>query len=274
MKIVLTGAAGRLGSHLRGPLAALADELISSDIADSVDALADNERYVQADLAQLPAIEELAAGADVIVHFGAIGDEAPFDDILRSNIVGGYNVWEAARRQGVRRVVYASSIHAVGMHERTDMIGTDAPHRPDTYYGLAKCFCEDVAQLYWDKHRVESVCLRIASAAQVVSARSLGTWLSTRDLVQLVTRAIDTPSVGFTLVYGVSANDRSPFDNRGAAFLGYRPQDNAEQFAKAILADAPAEGVDDPAYRCIGGPFAAIQPGESGLAHMTIIDDE
>jgi len=107
----------------------------------------------------------------------------------------------------------------------------------------------------------------------VTSARALGTWLSTRDLIQLVTRAIDTPSVGFTVVYGVSANDRVPVDNAGAAFLGYRPIDNAERFAEAILADAPPEAVDDPAHRCLGGPFATVQPGQSGLASMTIIDD-
>ena len=273
MNIVLTGAAGRLGSHLRGPLAAMADTLVSSDIVAGIDALAGNERYVRADLAELAAMESLLTGADTVVHFGAIGDEAPFDDILRANIVGAYNVWQAAHRRGVRRVVYASSIHAVGMHDRTAMIGVDAPHRPDTYYGLAKCFAEDLARMYWDKHRIEAVCLRILSAAQVNSARGLGTWLSTRDLIQLVTRAIDTPSTGFAIVYGVSANDRSPVDNGGAAFLGYRPVDNAEAFAERVLADAPTEGVDDPAHRCLGGPFAAVEPGQSGLASMTIIDE-
>jgi len=273
MKIVLTGAAGRLGSHLRAPLAALADTLISSDQVEALDPLADNERYVRADLAQLADMEALLEGADVVVHFGAIGDEAPFDDILQANIIGAYNVWEAAHRRGVRRVVYASSIHAVGMHDRTGMIGVDAPHRPDTYYGLAKCFAEDLARMYWDKRRIEAVCLRILSAARVTSARALGTWLSTRDLIQLVTRAIDTPSAGFTVVYGVSANDRAPVDNAGAAFLGYRPVDNAERFANEILADAPAEDVNDPAHRCLGGPFAVVEPGMSGLASMTIIDD-
>ena len=112
----------------------------------------------RADLAKYDEIHALLDGAEMVVHFGAYGDEAPFDTILGPNIIGAYNVWEASYQNGVRRVVYASSIHAVGMHSRTDFIGTDVPHRPDTFYGLAKCFAEDLASLYWDKRHVEAVC--------------------------------------------------------------------------------------------------------------------
>ena len=272
-KLVLTGAAGRLGSHLREPLSTLADTLVSSDRLESIGRLYDGERYERADLESLEAMCALLDGADMVVHFGAIGDEAPFETLLGPNVVGAYNVWEAAHRQGLRRVVYASSIHAVGMHSRTEALGTDAPHRPDTYYGLAKCFAEDLASLYWDRRGLEAVCLRIASCAEVRSARSLGTWLSTADLVHLVERAVDTPTTGFTVVYGVSDNDRSPFDNARAAFLGYRPKDNAETFAAKILADAPTEPVGDPGHAFVGGPFATVEPGDSGLATMDIVDD-
>ena len=154
-KIVLTGAAGRLGSHLREPLSKMANQLVSTDLADEIGILYAGESYVKADLASLDQMIDLLKDADMVVHFGAIGDEAPFDAILQSNIVGAYNVWEAAYKNGVRRVVYASSIHAVGMHPKNEFIGTDAPHRPDTYYGLAKCFAEDLASLYWDKRGVE-----------------------------------------------------------------------------------------------------------------------
>ena len=271
--IVLTGAAGRLGSHLREPLATLSGALVSSDLAEGIGAPYAGERYVRADLTDLGAMQALLEGAETVVHFGAIGDEAPFETLLGPNFVGAYNVWEAAYRQGVRRVVYASSIHAVGMYPRNVRIGTDVPHRPDTFYGLAKCFAEDLGRMYWEKRGLESVHLRIASCAQVTSTRALGTWLSTDDLIQLVTRAVDTPVTGFAIVYGVSDNDRSPLDNTAAAFLGYRPKDNAERHAARLLAEAPPADPNDPAQYRHGGPFAAVELGESGLASMNIVDD-
>lgn len=272
-KLVLTGAAGRLGSHLREPLTKLCEELVSTDIAEEIGQTYPGETYVQADLGDLAAMEAVLDGADMVVHFGAIGDEAPFDDILHSNIIGAYNVWEAAYRKGVRRVVYASSIHAVGMYPKTQFIGTDVPHRPDTYYGLAKCFAEDLGSLYWDKRGVESVCMRILSAAQVNNPRALGSWLSYGDLIHMVERAIDTPVTGFSVVYGVSNNDRAPVDNHNARFLGYQPKDNAEQFAADVLAGADALDPQDPAHMCQGGPFATVELGNSGVAGMNIVDD-
>ena len=200
-KLVLTGARGRLGSYLREPLSELCDEFVSTDILDAPDTLQKNESYVQADLADLDAMVALLEGADMVVHFGAISDEAPFDALLGPNFIGAYNIWEAAYRNKLRRVVYASSIHAVGMHKKTDFIGTDVLHKPDTFYGLAKCFAEDLASMYWDKRGLESVCMRILSCAQVTNPRAVGTWLSYDDLILLVKRAIDTPITGFSVVY-------------------------------------------------------------------------
>ncbi|MFX0546716.1 NAD-dependent epimerase/dehydratase family protein [Roseovarius sp. S1116L3] len=273
-KLVLTGAAGRLGSYLREPLSQLCDELVSTDLAEDVGQTYPGERYVKADLQDLDAMVSLLEGADMVVHFGAIGDEAPFDDILGSNIVGAYNIWEAAHRNGLRRVVYASSIHAVGMHPKTEFIGVDAPHRPDTFYGLAKCFAEDLASLYWDKRGLESVCMRILSCAQVSNPRAVGSWLSYDDLIQLVERAIDTPITGYSVVYGVSNNDRAPVDNAGASHLGYRPKDNAEQFAKEIYAESGPLDPLDPGNACQGGPFASIELGHSGVAHLNLKSDD
>lgn len=272
-RLVLTGAGGRLGSYLREPLTRLADELISSDLHDGIGRLYPDERYIRADLARYDDIHTLLQGADMVVHFGAHPDEAPFAQLLGPNFIGAYNVWEAAYQHKLRRVVYASSIHAVGMHARHDVIGTDAPHRPDTFYGLAKCFAEDLGRMYWDKRGLESVHLRILSCAQVTSARALGTWLSYDDLIQLVSRAIDAPTTGFAVIYGVSDNDRSPVDNSKARFLGYRPRDNAEVFAERILADAPIPDPMDRAQMYHGGPFAAVDLGQSGLAIMNIVDD-
>ena len=273
-KLVLTGAAGRLGSYLREPLAAMCDELVSTDLADDIGTLYDGERYAKADLAQMDQIKPLLEGADMVVHFGAIVDEKPFEELLGPNFIGSYNIWEAGYQHGVRRIVYASSIHAVGMHKKADFIGIDAPHRPDTFYGLAKCFTEDLGSMYWDKRQLESVHLRILSAAQVNNSRALGSWLSYDDLIHLVTRAVDTPSVGFSVIYGVSNNDRCPVDNAKASFLGYRPKDNAEEFAEKVLAEDGPIDVTDPGQMCHGGPFAKVDLGQSGLAQMTIVNDK
>lgn len=273
-KLVLTGAAGRLGSYLREPLSKMANTLVSTDQVDDLGKLYDGESYVKADLSKLDEMMPILEGADMVIHFGAICDEAPFDDILQSNIIGAYTVWEAAYQQGVRRVVYASSIHAVGMYPKNEFIGTDVPHRPDTYYGLAKCFAEDLASLYWDKRQVESVCMRILSAAQVGNPRAVGSWLSYDDLIHLVERSITTPVTGFTVVYGVSNNDRAPVDNHKASYLGYRPKDNAEQFAEKIFAEAGPLDPTDPANMCQGGPFASVELGNSGVATMNIVDDK
>lgn len=273
-KLVLTGAAGRLGSYLREPLSKMCEELVSTDIADGVGTLYPGEQFVQADISKFEEVEPLMEGADMVIHFGAIVDEVPFEEIWGPNFVGSYNVWEAGYRHGVRRVVYASSIHAVGMYPSRDNVGVDVPHRPDTFYGLAKCFTEDLGRMYWEKRQMESVHLRILSAAQVTGARALGTWLSYDDLIQLVTRAIETPVVQWSVIYGVSNNDRAPVDNTKARHLGYKPKDNAEIFAEEILKITPAMDPTDPRNARLGGPFASVELGQSGLASMDIVDDK
>ena len=272
-RIVLTGAAGRLGSYLREPLSKLAEELVSSDIAEDIGKLYPNERYVKADLAKMDDIMPLLEGADMVVHFGAYVDEGSFEKLLGPNFIGAYNIWEAAFQNGLRRVVYASSIHAVGMYPKTEFIGTDVPHRPDTFYGLAKCFAEDLGSLYWDKRGLESVHMRILSCAQVTNPRAVGSWLSYEDLIQLVEKAVTTPVTGFSIVYGVSNNDRAPVDNAKASHLGYRPKDNAEQFAKDVYASNPPLDPQDVGDYCHGGPFASIELGHGAIAGMNIVDD-
>ena len=273
-KLVLTGAAGRLGSYLREPLSELCDNLVSTDLVEGIGSTYSGETYIKADLANFDEVNALMDGAEMIVHFGALSDEDTFDEILSSNIIGAYNVWEAAARNHVNRVIYASSIHAVGMYPKNEYIGINVPHRPDTFYGLAKCFAEDLASLYWDKKQVEAVCLRILSCAKVTSSRALGSWLSYDDLILLVKRAIDAPTTGFSIIYGVSNNDRTPVDNSEASFLGYKPKDNAEQYADKILRNANKVNKNDPAHIFHGGPFAAVELGKSGKAIMQIVDDK
>ncbi|NBR52043.1 MAG: NAD(P)-dependent oxidoreductase [Rhodobacteraceae bacterium] len=266
-KLVLTGARGNLGNELRPVLAKMARELVSTDIREAPESLAPNETYVRADIADFAAVEPLLKGADMVIHFGAIVDEKPFEELLGPNYIGAYNVWEAAHRHGLRRVVYASSIHAVGLCETNRGIDTDEPHRPDTFYGLAKCFAEDLGKMYWDKRGIEAVCLRILSCTpEPQNVRALGTWLSYRDMVQLVVRSIETPVTGFTVAYGVSANTRAPVSNHKVGFLGYKPQDNAEDWAEALFAKAIEPNPQDLAQSRLGGPFASVKLGESGIA--------
>lgn len=266
-KLVLTGARGNLGHELRPVLAKMARELVSTDIREAPESLAPNETYVQADIADFAAVEPLLKGADMVIHFGAIVDEKPFEELLGPNYIGAYNVWEAAHRHGVRRVVYASSIHAVGLCETNRGIDTDEPHRPDTFYGLAKCFAEDLGKMYWEKRGIEAVCLRILSCTpEPQNVRALGTWLSYRDMVQLVVRSIETPVTGFTVAYGVSGNTRAPVSNHKVGFLGYKPQDNAEDWAEALFAKAIKPNPQDLAQSRLGGPFASVKLGESGIA--------
>lgn len=273
-KLVLTGAAGSLGSRLRAPLAAMCDRLVSTDIVDGVGDLAANETYLRADIADLAAVEPLLEGADMVIHFGAVVDEAPFEELLGPNFIGAYNIWEAAHRHGVRRVVYASSIHAVGMYPKTQAIGIDVSHRPDTFYGLAKCFAEDLGRMYWEKRGIESVCLRIYSCAPVTNPRAVGSWLSYDDMILLVKRAIETPVTGFSIIYGISDNDRAPVDNSGARHLGYRPRDNAEQFAEEIYAKSEPLDPQDPSHYRHGGPFAGIALGKSAMPLLNLKNDD
>ena len=266
-KIVLTGACGALGMQLRETLAGLADELLSVDIVDAPANLLPNETFVQADCAQFDAVLPLMEGADMAVHFASIPDERPFEELLGPNYLSSYNVWEAGHRHGVRRIIYASSVHAVGMVENAAGADLDVDHAPDTFYGLAKCFTEDLGKLYWAKRGLESVHLRIFSCTKVPeNARALRTWLSYDDLRHLVERSVQATTTGFTVVHGLSNNDRAPVSNAKAAFLGYKPKDNAENWADTLLAAAPKADPSDRAQMCLGGPFATIPLGESGVA--------
>jgi uronate dehydrogenase len=116
--------------------------------------------------------------------------------------------------------------------------------------------------------------MRILSCAQVTNSRAVGTWLSYDDLIRLVQQSITTPITGFSVVYGVSNNDRAPVDNAKAQHLGYRPRDNAEEFAAEIYAkDGPLDP-HDPANTHHGGPFAVVELGESGVAYLNLNKDD
>ena len=256
--ILITGAAGRLGSELRRGLAPLARKLrlaSRNGIAD----LAANEESVSFDLADEAAVLAAAEGCDAIVHFGGAPLERPWQEILDSNIRGSYHIYEAARKHGVRRVVYASSVHAIGFHRLEDHIDANAPHRPDGLYGLSKCFVEDLGRLYWDKFGIETVALRIFSSfPEPADRRMLWSWLSFEDCNRLTTAALTAPRVGFTVSFGISDNAVKPVDNRLANHLGYLPQDNSEAFRAAVEARTPVPDPKAPAVQHLGGWFVDL----------------
>lgn len=257
-RLLITGAAGALGSVLREGLAPLARTIRLTDRAEMGEAKA-HEEIMPAELGDLDAVMDVVDGCDAIVHFGAAPMERPWEEILNSSIRGGYNVYESARRHGIKRIVYASSIHAVGYVRREAGADTETEHRPDTLYGLSKCFVEDLAKLYFDKFGIESALLRINSCyAEPTDRRHLATWLSFPDLVALVTRCLVAERVGVTVAYGISDNRERFFSNEKAAHLGYKPEDSAEKFRGKIESQTPAGDPTDPAIEYVGGFLVAM----------------
>jgi uronate dehydrogenase len=256
--LLITGAAGRLGSELRRGLAPLARSLRLADRVEIRD-LCPNEQALTFDLADERAVLAAAEGVDAIVHFGGVPLEQCWEDILNANIRGSYHIYEAARKAGVKRVIYASSVHAVGYYRLEDHIDARAPHRPDGLYGLSKCFVEDLGQLYWDKFGIESVALRIFSSfPEPADRRMLWSWLSFDDCVRLVSAGLTAPRVGFTVAFGISDNALKPVDNRLAAHLGFYPQDNTEAFRAALEEHLPAPDPKAPAVQHLGGWFVDL----------------
>ena len=256
--ILITGAAGRLGTELRRGLAPLARRLRLADVAPIAN-LAANEEALTFDLNDAEATRKACEGVQAIVHFGGVPLERPWDDILQANIIGSYNIYEAARKAGVPRVVYASSVHAIGYHRLEDQIDAKAPHRPDGLYGLSKCFVEDLGQLYWDKWGIETAALRIFSSfPEPADRRMLWSWLSFDDCIRLVTAALTAPRVGFTVSFGISDNAVKPVDNRLAGHLGFQPQDNTEAFRAGLEARLPPPDPKAPAVLHLGGWFVDL----------------
>ena len=238
--VLITGAAGDIGSHLRRELAGVYS-LRLSDIRP-IEALDTGEAFAPGDVANLMDMIRITSGVDAIVHLGGVSAEADWEPILQANIIGCYNVFEAARRNGVKRILFATSNHAVGFYRRDEIIDHTVYPRPDSRYGLSKVFGEQVGRLYADKHGLEVFCMRIGNVnPKPVDKRRLSIWISPRDLAQLIRIGVDHPDVRFEIVYGVSGNRRSWYDNGNAHRLGYKPQDDSEPYAADIL----AKHVDD-----------------------------
>ncbi len=232
--ILITGAAGAIGKTLRAGLRGHYPLLRLSDVRD-LEPVESGEELNTADLRDYAAVKTATTAINCVVHLGGIPKEASWPSILEANIIGTYNLFEAARECGVKRVIFASSNHAVGFHRASRSIGIDVAPRPDSRYGVSKVYGEAMGRLYADKHGISVACLRIGSfREQPEDARQLSTWISPRDMVHLVRCCIDAPDYRYLVLYGVSNNTRSRWQNPQAARIGYAPEDNAEDYAAAL----------------------------------------
>jgi uronate dehydrogenase len=259
-RILLTGAAGYLGHVIRPALRSLATSVRLTDLAPLKEGPLENEEYFKADLSDAAQVDEAMLGVDAVVHLGGVSLEAPWEQILQGNIVGTYNVFEAARRADVKRFVYASSHHAIGYYRRSHPVGPDEPPRPDSRYAVSKVFGEALGRMYADKYGMSVVAQRIGVARpEPQNARGLLTWLSESDFVQLTRRCLEAPDVHFLVVYGVSDNDGAFWKNPGAEAIGFVPQDNGSDHAATVNAKSPPG--QEPAIERLfqGGWFAGME---------------
>ena len=264
-RLLLTGAAGHLGREMRPRLKAYCDTLRVSHRSDAIDPAGPGEELAVADLADKAAVMAMLDGVDAVVHLGGVSTEQTWESILDGNIVGMVHLYEAARRHGVKRIVFASSNHVTGFYRQDEVVSPRDPVRPDGFYGLSKCFGENLAQLYWDRFGIETVSVRIGSSfAAPRDRRMLATWMSFDDTERLIVAALTAPVVGHSIIYGMSDNATTWWDNTSARHIGYRPQDSSDVFRSEVEARQQTVDLDDPAVRYQGGAFVRTGPFFAG----------
>jgi uronate dehydrogenase len=258
--LLLTGAAGGLGQALREPLKKNCSTLRLSDVKPFGSAGA-QEEILLADLADASAVDAAVAGVNAIVHLGGVSVEGPFGPIMQANILGLFNLYEAARKHHVKRIVFASSNHVTGFYRQGETITADHSPRPDGFYGVSKAFGEDLSRFYFDRFGIETACIRIGSSfPEPKDRRMLATWLSYGDLHRLITACLTTPVLGHTIVFGMSDNAVTWWDNSRARHVGYVPQDSSDVFRDAVYARTPNPDLADPKVQFQGGGFVAAGP--------------
>lgn len=257
--VLLTGASGALGRVLTRALADRGWKLRLTDRVPFPDPLPEGARFHRVDLEDGAAVLRIAEGCGTILHFGGISVEHPFETVIGPNIRGLYHAYEAARREGAR-MVFASSNHTIGFHERTEVLDDDCALAPDGFYGLSKAYGEMMGRLYRDKYGVASVFLRIGSCfPEPTDARMLATWLSYGDLTRLVARAVLAPDLGpegRVVIWGASNNSRMTWWRRdGRGTIAWMPQDSADPYTAALDGKTSGDGI---AERHQGGGVCAL----------------
>lgn len=252
-RVLITGAAGEIGTALR--LGLRADwRLRLTDLHALADP-APGEAFIRCDIADRAGLARLMEGVSAVVHLAGAPAEHDLELLFRTNVRGLFDVFETARLGGVKRIVFASSNHVFGCYPIDVPVSPADPPRPDSLYGAFKLFGEAMLRTYHERHGIASVSLRIGTFRTLpIDQRSLATWLSPRDMVQLVDRSLRHPDPGCLVVNGYSANTRSKTSEAGWDELGYRPVDDAE----AHVGYLRGMGVD------VDGAWAF---GEHGGAH-------
>src|SRR5689334_2004166 len=254
--ILITGAAGDVGTHLTREL----KDKYKLRLSDKREVKAPKgHAFARADISKMSDALRITKGVDAVVHLGGYSVEGPWEAILQSNIVGCYNVFEAARRNGVKRIIFPTSNHAVGFYRRDQTIDHRVYPKPDSRYGVSKVFGEALGSLYADKYAMQVFMIRIGNVnPKPIDKRRLSLWISPRDIAQLVAVGIEHPEVKFEIVYGISKNKRAWYDNSNAYRLGYKPQDDSEIYAEEVLAREKPSG-DMVAETHQGGVFCTAE---------------
>lgn len=236
-RVLITGAAGRIGSSL------------AESLKDRYDLRLHYHRTIPerppvddvhiADVARFDEIAPALRGIDAVVHLAADpSTRAPWESVRDRNIIGTYNVFEAARQAGVQKIVFASTNHVMGMYDRDRQwpIYASEPPRPDSLYGVSKAFGEALGRYYVDQHGLSVICLRIGWFLERPRDEiGLWMWLSPRDCAQAVWRAVESP-LAYGVFYTISRNSRRHWDiTETIERLGYRPEDDSEIYAEEIL---------------------------------------
>ncbi|WP_426450737.1 NAD-dependent epimerase/dehydratase family protein [Paenibacillus sp. S-38] len=260
-RLLITGAGGSIGGCLAEGLRAHGGyEVVAADLKEDKTA-----GIKQLDVTDGERLKELAKGVDTILHFAWAKDEEDFlGKVLPVNVTGAYHVYEAARLNGVKRVIFASSNHATGFYEVGEDVMPDEPYRPDSFYGLSKCYIELLGRYYADKYGVSSINLRIGNFPgddQPHSERAAHIFISERDMISLAVSCIEAgPEIDFLSLYGTSANTDNYYDiGYLEELIGYKPQDNG----RTLLEEARRRHVrikDDETRYQGGGAVEKEQP--------------
>lgn len=256
MRVLVTGAAGSIGRVVTVGLADRGHQVVGLDRV--VQPAGFDGPWHVVDCADPDAVASVfeAESLDGVVHLAGHPDEASLPDSLTSHVVTTAALLDAMVDHQVDRIVFASSNHAVGRTPRPAdpdaRLGTDAPPRPDTFYGVGKVAAEALLRLYADRYGIDAVACRIGSfLPEPTTLRALSTWLSPDDAVRMVEAALTATAPGFAVLYGISANTRAWWDLAPGRALGYDPRDDAEEFADRIP-DRPEDEAD---AAHVGGPF-------------------
>jgi uronate dehydrogenase len=241
--VLITGASGALGRQLTAWFGKLGWPLRLTDIVPFPGEVPKSATFTRADLNNGLDILRLAEGCGMILHLGGCSVERPFEEVIGPNIRGLFHIYEAARRENAR-VLFASSNHAIGFHERAEPLDADCQLLPDGYYGLSKAYGELMGRMYWFKHGVESVSVRIGSCfPEPTEQRMLSTWLSYPDFCRLCERATLAENTGCLVLWGASNNARTFWRKDAREKIGWLPQDSADIYAGQMMGKTSGDAV-------------------------------